>query len=264
MPDVAPAIDVNRLHGVTRKTNSEVERDYQRYRRVTHDDGVQPVDIPADVTDDLDDTFAQKALWEGDGGSSFAADDLSVNTIAFPRRLEAVSISWSELATIIIRLVDEVEASEASTAKAKKNVERQMGLNYVAEKWQNNALNDVASWRGRVMVSSTCDAVILFSTSGVLSQIARAIAELRQTCNTISTQAKQFAKIAQLKMSTKGLEDKLVSYEASEDSLKLELAAETTKSNWIGQLLYGVRAEVADLQKRLSAKNAAIRSIVKD
>lgn len=63
---------------MTRKTIYDAERDYQRYRRVIDDDGNLLADAPADVVDDLDYMFAQKALWKTGGGYSFTVGVSSV------------------------------------------------------------------------------------------------------------------------------------------------------------------------------------------
>lgn len=59
---ISPTIDVNCPHDVTRKTASEIERNYQLYRVVTDDDERQPKDVLADEVEDLNDIFAQEAL----------------------------------------------------------------------------------------------------------------------------------------------------------------------------------------------------------
>lgn len=53
-------------------------------------------------------------------------------------------------------------------------------------------------------------------------------------------------------------------YEASEKILKSEIAAATTESTRLGQFFSNVCAEVTDLQERLGAMDAVVRSIVED
>lgn len=53
--------------------------------------------------------------------------------------------------------------------------------------------------------------------------MARTTAEVRQASDTVSTQGKEVAKIAQLKSSIKGLEDNVSFYKATERELKYEL-----------------------------------------
>lgn len=71
MPELERAADLNWVFGVSCKTVSEVELDYWWYPFVTVCDVSPPGDILADVVDDFDDIFPQKALWEGNRGSSF-------------------------------------------------------------------------------------------------------------------------------------------------------------------------------------------------
>lgn len=65
VPVMAPAVDVDDLPGVSRKTVSEVQRDYRRYPGIIGDVSRQPAAVPVDMVDDPDDAFAQEALWEG-------------------------------------------------------------------------------------------------------------------------------------------------------------------------------------------------------
>lgn len=64
----------------------------------------------------------------------------------------------SDLANIVNSLVEELETSQAATAKAKKEDERQKGLVLEAEKTKKNVLNIVASKRELVAVASTHEA----------------------------------------------------------------------------------------------------------
>lgn len=62
VPVRTPAVDLNWLPGVAHKPISEVERDYRPYRGTVYDDAGHTVYVPADIVDDVDDVFAQKAL----------------------------------------------------------------------------------------------------------------------------------------------------------------------------------------------------------
>lgn len=73
--------------------------------------------------DDIDDVFMQEAPWKGDGGSSITADARSVIDPALVRLSKVVPTSGSKFADFVKRLLDELEASHAATAKAGKEVE---------------------------------------------------------------------------------------------------------------------------------------------
>lgn len=95
-----PAVDVKWLHGKSRKTLSEVERDYQHYRYIIDHDLGLPADVQADLVDDIDNVFAQEALWQEDGGSFFTADDRSAIVTALARLSKTVSGLGSDFATL--------------------------------------------------------------------------------------------------------------------------------------------------------------------
>lgn len=54
------------------------------------------------------------------------------------------------------------------------------------------------------------------------------------------------------------MEDSVTIYEASKENLNSGIAAVTSESTWLGQLFGGVRAELADLQKKFGARDAVI------
>lgn len=116
-PVMAPAIDVNWIPGVACMTISEIDRAYWSYHVINGDDAGQPADIPADVENDVDDIFAQEALWEEDGGASFTADDRFVNVTSLTRLSKTITTSESDLSNFIKGIVDESEAPQAATAK---------------------------------------------------------------------------------------------------------------------------------------------------
>lgn len=135
-----------------------------------------PADIPADVVDDLDDIFSQEALWEGDGGTYFTANDCLVVATTLALLPKTLYTSVSEFGNLVRGLVDEVESSWAATAEAAREFERQKELVSSAEKSTNNALHDVASLRGRVAVAGTRETQLLYSASAASSQIERTTA----------------------------------------------------------------------------------------
>lgn len=183
---MAPAIDVSWLPGLAPKTISEVERDYRRYRGINDDDSGQFADVSTDVVDDFDDVFAEKLHWEGDDESLFIAGHLSVTATALAWLSYVAPTSGPYFASLVKGLVDDLEASQAATARAERKADRQKGLVLQAEKLKSNALNDVASSCGRVMFTGTHEAELLYSASAASSQIAGVTAELGQVCNTIS------------------------------------------------------------------------------
>lgn len=61
---VLPAMDVNWLPAVTRKTITEGHCDYQRYHGILDDNTGQPADVPADVVDDVHEMFSNEVDWE--------------------------------------------------------------------------------------------------------------------------------------------------------------------------------------------------------
>lgn len=144
---IEPAIYVNWLPGVARKTTSEVMCDYKRFHGIVDDNKGQPFDVSANVADDLDDVFAHEVLWEGDGGSSFTDDDCSFITTALPRLSKRVRASRSDFANLVKHLVDELEASQAATEKTEKDAQRQKRIVLEAVKSKKNALNEIASLR---------------------------------------------------------------------------------------------------------------------
>lgn len=61
-------------------------------------------------------------------------------------------------------------------------------------------------------------------------------------------------------MSWKSLEDTVAFYEESEDSLLTELAMATTESTQLGQWFDSLRADVINVQRKLAARDADVRS----
>lgn len=110
---------------------SDAERNYRWYRGVFDGDEGPPADVPADLLDDLDDIFAQEALWKsdcGDEGASFRGDDRSPIATAVAQISKLVSASGSKFADLVQDLAEKVEASRAAAVEAKKKVERQKKL----------------------------------------------------------------------------------------------------------------------------------------
>lgn len=132
--------------------------------------------------------------------------------------IEALT-SASELADLVKGLVDGVEASYVTTAKRQNDIERLKGLILAAGKSNNNALSDIANFRGRNALFSTRGAELPSIASETTSQIARDTAASRQVRDTISKQSKKLVDTAQLNMSTKILEGKIALYKADEQDL---------------------------------------------
>lgn len=160
----APTIDVNRLFGVARETISDIERDYQRYYGVINGNTGLPVDVLANVSDDLDDIITHESHWKGDVGSFFTADDRSVNVTALYRQSKTLSASGANLASLVRGLVDRVKASRAATTNAEKEFGQQNKRAFMALKSANNALNYLARLRGPVVVAGTPEAELQSSS----------------------------------------------------------------------------------------------------
>lgn len=133
-PVLAPAFDVHRVANVPRKNISDVQLDYRRNRGVSDDDGGLPSDFPAEVVDDLNDNFKQKALWETGGGSSFSADDRSAIGTALQRLSRTVLTSGAAFTDVIRSFIDDIELSRAATTEADREVERKKVPVSVAKK----------------------------------------------------------------------------------------------------------------------------------
>lgn len=148
---------------------------------------------------DIDDIFEQEALWEGDSGSSFTADDRFVTALALARLLKLVTSSGSDFVNIVKGLVDEFEKPQAASASTMKEVERQKEFVPETEKVKKDALNNVGSFR--VLVTAACmrEVELVSNASAASDQMEKATAELRQTRNTISMQSKELATVTQLK-----------------------------------------------------------------
>lgn len=144
MRETRPAVDGDWLSGVPRKTNTQAERDYRRNRGVNAGNHSTPADVSVDVLDDLGDLFSQEVLWEGDSDAFFTAHDRSVIASALARLSKTDLNCGVQFAFLVKDLVGEVEASQAATTKAKKEVEWQKGIVSDAKKLKNNALNYVA------------------------------------------------------------------------------------------------------------------------
>lgn len=139
------------------------------------------------MVSELHDIFEQDSLWERDGRSSFTTDDRSVIATTLTQLSKTDLISGSDFDSLVASLRNELGASQVAAEKTEKKFERQEGVVSVAKKSKNNVLNDVASLRGRVMVTSTSKTELPSNESAVSSQIARDTAEPGQTHDTIST-----------------------------------------------------------------------------
>lgn len=148
VPVMSTVMDILWILDVTCEPITVVERSNRRYRGVTDDDAGQRADVQDDVVDDLDDMFVQGALWKGEDGSFFTAENRSVRDTAFKRLSKTASALGPELADIVNGFGDEVEASQEATAEDEKVTERQKWLFSVEEKTKEYAMSNVASWRG--------------------------------------------------------------------------------------------------------------------
>lgn len=165
VPIMTTAVDVNRILGVQRKTISEVERHQQLYRGIVDDDAGQSADVPADVMDDLDDFFEQKTLWRGDGRLAFTDDDSSFIITDFAWLSRTVTNSVANRTNLGKQLLNELEASQAPSAKTEKEAERQTLLVPEAQKSKKNALYDIVSLHEQTVVAGTREAKLLSSAS---------------------------------------------------------------------------------------------------
>lgn len=107
VPVMVPAVDGNWLSGVVRKTLPEVERDYRRFYAIVYKDEGQLTDASSDVSDGLDDVFAQEGLLQGDGGLSFTTDYRYNVGTALARLSMTVPTSGSDLSILVKGLVVE-------------------------------------------------------------------------------------------------------------------------------------------------------------
>lgn len=79
-------------------------------------------EVPAEVVHDIDDVFAQVALWETGSGSFFSASDRSVIAVASQRLSKTVPTSGAEFAHQIRKLLDDVEATRTTTTEANNEI----------------------------------------------------------------------------------------------------------------------------------------------
>lgn len=177
----------------------------------------------------------------------FTADDRSVTSTDFVRLSKTALTSRSELTDIVKGFVDEVKLSKVATSKAEKEAERQNRFLSVAERSKNNALNDVTSLHAQAVTDTNRETELLSSVSAFSIQIARATAELHQSCDTITMQNKELAEIVLLKISIKSVEDNVALYKASNESFNCERAEATTESTRPDKFFDIVSAKVANL-----------------
>lgn len=109
-------------------------------------------------------------------------------------------------------------------------------------------------------MTSAREAELRSSASTTSKSTARATAELCHAHNMILEKSKELARLAQLKMSMKRLEDKEAFYKACKESFKSKLAITTTERIWFGQLLDNVYADMIGCQKNSATRNAVICS----
>lgn len=140
-----------------------------------------------------------------------------------------------------------MQASQATGAKAQKEVKRQKELVSEPEKAKKNSLKKVASLRERSVAAGTREAGLLFSVSAASYQIERIAAELCHTRNMNQTQSKELDKVAKFNPSVRSPEDNVDFNEASEEELKKELAAAIDDHTPLRQLGDEIHAKVLDL-----------------
>lgn len=85
----------------------------------------QLADVQTDVVDDFDHFLAQEAIWEGDGASSSTGDECFVIFTAFVLPSKTVPSSGSSFANPVRGLIDELQASQSTSAKIEKEIGRQ-------------------------------------------------------------------------------------------------------------------------------------------
>lgn len=117
VPYSAPIADVNWLLSVSIITISKVKRNYRPYRGINdHYEGT-PADVPADIVDKLDDIFAQKVLFDENGGTFVTADCRSGIAEALARLSKVVSILSFKLAKLLKCTLYEIETSYVASGK---------------------------------------------------------------------------------------------------------------------------------------------------
>lgn len=190
----------------------------------------------------------EETYWETGVGSSFSAEDRSVIATALQRLLQTFTTSCSEFADIIRSFVDDIESSRAAATEARREVEQQKGLVYIAKKSASAAFNNVAGLRERVAFLDNRKAQLLANISAFSGQIARETAELSQAQNTISTQSKELSKISKFKTLIKRLQDNFALYGASGEDKKGELAKGTAESTQFVKLFDIGRTQLVNLR----------------
>lgn len=155
VPVLAPVANVNWLPNVARKTISDIQCGYRRYHSNIVVNGCFLTEFQAEFADELDDTFAQKALWETGDGFSFSANDTLVMATALQWLSKITSSSGAKLADLIRNLFDDIGPSWVAAIGPEKKVERQKEFVYIANKSTSDALNDVAALRRRITASDS-------------------------------------------------------------------------------------------------------------
>lgn len=102
------------------------------------------------------------------------------------------------------------------------------------------------------------------TASVALGQKPRPTVEFRHVRDKILTQSKELSMIAQLETLIKNLEKNVAFYEASDEELKSELVKKTEENTRLEELFDNMSAQLVDLQEKLAAKDAAIKSVVQE
>lgn len=109
------------------------------------DDKGLPADVATKVVDSFGDIFVGEMLWETGGGSLITAKNRQVVAAALLRFSKTVSALDSEFSDRERDLIHVAEEFRATTTKAKKKLEQQRGLVYIAHKWVSSAPRYVVS-----------------------------------------------------------------------------------------------------------------------
>lgn len=264
VPVMEPEVDVNWLPNVTCKTISDVQPGYRLYRSVDDEDGGFPSNVAPELADNIGDTFAQDALWESGGDSSFSVDDHLVTATALQCLSKTVSSLGPQFADLIRSFAEYMQFLRAATSEVKKAVGQQKGFASVVRSSASNALDALAGLREGMAVSDRYEAELLANASAALGQIAMATEKLCQAWDMMSRPAKELVKTAQLKTSIKRVEENIALFVAIEEVMKDELAKALAEITFSREIINSTRSQEVDLRKTLAAKDAVIKSIVQN
>lgn len=127
LPEMAPAIDVQWISGTTCQTIFGVQGNDKRYFGVV-DDADFLSEVPAEVVENIDDIFSQKALWKSGGGLFFSATACLVIARALQWLSKNAPTLGIALANLVRTLADNVEASLTAGEEGHDDVEQKQGF----------------------------------------------------------------------------------------------------------------------------------------